>query len=144
MTVSKLKALKREVEAAITAKVNQRRTEIEFELSKLSRLEGGRIAKAVGARATTMVGIRVGKKPDKPLTASKRKPSVPKRQKKIRGSASMSAVPSTLAIAANGEADPLAEALPLEAGAVEVVAIEPPVLAAVHTTVGGDDLGVAA
>jgi hypothetical protein len=36
MTVSKLKDLKRQVEAAIHAKVTERRQEIESELSKLS------------------------------------------------------------------------------------------------------------
>jgi hypothetical protein len=47
MTVSKLKDLKRQVEAAIHAKVTERRQEIESELSKLSRLDSGRGAKAV-------------------------------------------------------------------------------------------------
>ena len=86
MTVSKLRALKREVEATITAKVNQRRTEVEFELSKLSRLEGGTpagIAKGVGARATATVAVRVAKKPHESVHASKRKASAPKRQKKM-------------------------------------------------------------
>src|SRR5271154_1467907 len=46
MTVSKLKDLKRQVEAAIHAKVTERRQEIESELLKLSRLHGGRGAKA--------------------------------------------------------------------------------------------------
>jgi hypothetical protein len=62
MTVSKLKDLKRQVEAAIHAKVTERRQEIESELSKLSRLDGGRGAKAVRAGTRGMVALKVGKK----------------------------------------------------------------------------------
>ena len=49
MTVSKLKALKHQVEAAIHAKVTERRHEIESEPSKLSRFDDGRGAKVVRA-----------------------------------------------------------------------------------------------
>jgi hypothetical protein len=63
MTVSKLKDLKRQVEAAIHAKVTERRHEIESELSKLSLLDGGGRAKVVRAAARGMVAIKVGKKP---------------------------------------------------------------------------------
>jgi hypothetical protein len=62
MSVSQLKALKREVESAIHAKVSERRREIESELSKLSRRDGGR-AKVVRAGAGGMVAVKVGKTP---------------------------------------------------------------------------------
>jgi hypothetical protein len=51
MAESKLKVLKREVDAAIHAKVIARRQEIESELSKLSLLDGGGRAKIVRAAA---------------------------------------------------------------------------------------------
>ena len=51
MTESRLKVLKREVEAAIHAKVTARRQEIESELSKLSLLDSGERAKVVRAAA---------------------------------------------------------------------------------------------
>jgi hypothetical protein len=54
MTGSKLKVLKREVEAAIRAKVSARRQEIVSELSKLSLLDSGRRAKVVKAAARGM------------------------------------------------------------------------------------------
>ena len=49
MTESKLKVLKREVEAALQAKVAARRQEIESELSRLSLLDGSARAKVVRA-----------------------------------------------------------------------------------------------
>jgi hypothetical protein len=63
MTVSKLKDLKRQVEAAIHAKVTERRHEIESELSKLSLLDGGGRGRVVRAAARGMVAVKVGKKP---------------------------------------------------------------------------------
>jgi hypothetical protein len=54
MTESKLKVLKREVEAAIHAKITARRQEIESELSKLSLLDGGGRPKVVRAAARGM------------------------------------------------------------------------------------------
>ena len=55
MTESKLKVLKREVEAAIHAKITARRKEIESELSRLSLLDGSAArAKVVGAAARGM------------------------------------------------------------------------------------------
>jgi hypothetical protein len=63
MTVSKLQDLKRQVEAAIHAKVTERRHEIESELSKLSLLDGGGRGKVVRAAARGMVAVKVGKKP---------------------------------------------------------------------------------
>ncbi len=63
MTVSKLKDLKRQVEAAIHAKVTERRHEIESELYKLSLLDSGGRGKVVRAAARGMVAVKVGKKP---------------------------------------------------------------------------------
>ena len=54
MTESKLKVLKREVEAALQAKVAARRQEIESELSRLSLLDGSARAKVVRAAARGM------------------------------------------------------------------------------------------
>ena len=67
MTVSKLKELRRQVEAAIHAKVTERRHEIESELSKLSRLDGDRRAKAVRASARVMVAVKASKRLDESL-----------------------------------------------------------------------------
>ena len=64
MTESKLKVLKRQVEAAIHAKVAERRCEIESELSKLSLLDGGERRKVVRAVARGTVAVKVGKKPE--------------------------------------------------------------------------------
>jgi DNA-binding protein H-NS len=49
MPIAKLQALKSQVEAAITAKVSERRRELESELSKLAGFAGGRKAKSGGA-----------------------------------------------------------------------------------------------
>jgi hypothetical protein len=54
MTESKLKVLRREVEAAIHAKITARRREIESELSRLSLLDGSPRAKVVRAAAKGM------------------------------------------------------------------------------------------
>ena len=62
ITKSKLKALKRQVEAAIHAKVAERRREIESKLSKLSLLDGGKRRKVVRAAVRGMVAVKFGKK----------------------------------------------------------------------------------
>jgi hypothetical protein len=54
MTETKLKVLKREVEAALQARVATRRQEIESELSRLSLLDGGGHPKVVRAAAKGM------------------------------------------------------------------------------------------
>jgi hypothetical protein len=58
MTESKLKVLKREIEAAIHAKVTARRQEIESELSRLSFLDGSARVKVVSAAARRMDAAR--------------------------------------------------------------------------------------
>jgi hypothetical protein len=78
MTVSKLKGLRREVEAAIRAKVTERRHEIETELSKLSQFEAAKPAKVVRAWARGMVAVKVGKKLDRSLGADSPKALAPK------------------------------------------------------------------
>jgi hypothetical protein len=64
LTVSELKGLLREVEAAIRAEVTERRHEIETELTRLSQFEAPKPAKIVGARARVMVAVKGGKKLD--------------------------------------------------------------------------------
>ena len=93
MTVLKLKALKHQVEAAIHAKVTERRHEIESELSKLSRFDDGRGAKVVRAGARGMVAVKYGN-PRPSLKGSKElvealmadgpKASTPKQPKKAK------------------------------------------------------------
>jgi hypothetical protein len=93
MTVFKLKELKHQVEAAIHAKVTERLHEIESELSKLSRFDGGRGAKAVRAGARGMVAVKyrssgpsskAGKKLDEALRSDS-----PKKANKTRKAANV-------------------------------------------------------
>ena len=92
MTKSKLKVLKREVEAAIHVKATARRQEIASELSKLSLLDGGGRAKVVRAAAKGMGAAKyrnsaparkaAGRKLDAPLISDI--PKVSKSAKKTR------------------------------------------------------------
>jgi hypothetical protein len=92
MTESKLKVLKREVEAALQAKVAARRQEIESELSRLSLLDGGRRPKVVKATARGMGAAKyrkpasaskaAGRKLDKPLIVGSPKASTSAKQPK--------------------------------------------------------------
>jgi hypothetical protein len=98
MTVSKLKVLKREVEAAIQAKVTERRDEIESELSKLFRLDGGgrgRVvrAAAIGADAAKYRNpeptLKAGRKneslfADSPKASALKQPKKARKTKKVR------------------------------------------------------------
>ena len=104
MSVSQLKALKREVESAIHAKVSERRREIESELSELSRLDGGR-AKVVRAGARGMVAVKVGKKPKASTPNQPRKTRKARNTRKAANSAET--VFSTLAIADHIEPLPI-------------------------------------
>jgi hypothetical protein len=104
MHVSQLKALKREVESAIHAKVSERRREIESELSELSRLDGGR-AKVVRAGARGMVAVKVGKKPKASTPNQPRKTRKARNTRKAANSAET--VFSTLAIADHIEPLPI-------------------------------------
>ena len=142
MSVSKLKALKSQVEAAICAKVDERRHEIESELSKLSRLDSGRGAKAVRAGTRGMVALKVGKKLNEPLTMNSPKPSTPKQRtktsktRKARNSAETGL--STLATAK------YSEPLPIVSLPVEPVPIEPPPVASIHPNVMPTEVSAAA
>ena len=142
MTVSKLKDLKGQVEAAIHAKVTERRQEIESELSKLSRLDGGRGAKAVRAGTGGMVALKVGKMLNEPLTMNSPKPSTSKQRtktrktRKARNSAETGL--STLATAK------YSEPLPIVSLPVEPVPIEPPPVASIHANVMPTDVSAAA
>jgi hypothetical protein len=98
MTESKLKVLKREVEAALQAKVAARRQEIESELSRLSLLDGGGRPKVVRAAAKGMGAAKhrkfsfaskaAGRKLDESLVAASPKASTsakqPKKTKKTK------------------------------------------------------------
>jgi hypothetical protein len=85
-TVSELKGLRLEVEAAIRAKVLKRRQEIETELSKLSRFEAAKPAKVVRTWARGTVAAKVAKKLDETLGAVSPKPSAPKQPKQLKRS----------------------------------------------------------
>jgi hypothetical protein len=133
MTVSKLKELKRQVEAAIHAKVTERRHEIESELSKLSRLDGDRRAKAVRARARVM--IKASKRldesliTDSPIAPTPKRPKTGKAGKKTRKAESI------------GEARLLT---PSGAEHVEALPIEPLSAASISANDVPVDLGAAA
>jgi len=142
MTVSTLKHLKRQVEAAIHAKVTERRHEIESELSKLSRLDGGGGAKVVRAGMRGMVALKVGKKLNEPLTMNSPKPLIPtqrtktRKTRKVRNNAETGL--STLATAK------YSEPLPVVSLSVEPVPVEPPPVASIHTNVMPNDVSAAA
>jgi hypothetical protein len=87
MTVSKLKDLKRQVEAAIHAKVTERRHEIESELCKLSLLDGGGRGEVVSATVKEMVAIKVGKKPKASTQEQSRKTGKARNTRKAANSA---------------------------------------------------------
>jgi len=136
MTESKLKVLKREVEAAIHAKVIARRQEIESALSKLSLLDGGGRAKVVRAAAQRMGAVKyrnsaparkaAGRKLDESLIADGAKLSTsskqPKKTRKPRTAPDAAnitqAVPLISAKIDHAEPlgiEPLTEPLPIDA-----------------------------
>jgi hypothetical protein len=152
MSVSKLKALKRQVEATIHAKVVERRHEIESELSKLSRLDFNGRAKVVRAGARGMVALKhrklqptpkAAKKLDEPLADSSRA-STPKQSKKVGKARKIrkpaNNVATVLSILPTAEH---VEALSVEALPIEAVAPEPPPVA-IHDNVMPTDVSVAA
>jgi hypothetical protein len=102
MNVSQLKALKREVESAIHAKVSERRREIESQLLELSRLDGGR-GKVVRAAARRMVAVKIGKKPKSSTPDQSRKTGKARNTRKAANSAETGF--STLVVA--GHIEPL-------------------------------------
>jgi hypothetical protein len=92
MTESKLKVLKRQVEAALLARVAARRQEIETELSRLSLLDGGGRPKVVRAAAKGMAAAKyrkpasasqaAGRKLDESLVAASPKASTSAKPRK--------------------------------------------------------------
>jgi hypothetical protein len=103
MNVSQLKALKREVESAIHAKVSERRREIKSQLLELSRLDGGR-GKVVRAAARRMVAVKIGKKPKSATPDQSRKSGKARNTRKAANSAERG-FSSTLVVA--GHIEPL-------------------------------------
>ena len=130
MTESKLKVLKRQVEAAIHAKVTERRREIESELSKLSLLDGGERRKVVRAVARGTVAVEVGKKP---------KASTLKQPRKVRDTRKAANSAETV-FSPPVMADHI-EPLPIETRPVAVIEAPVPLIEA---NVVPADLGVAA
>ena len=93
MTESKLKVLKREVEAAIHAKITARRQEIESELSRLSLLDGSAARRMDAARYRNSGSSRkgAGRKLDESLivdspkvSTSEKQPKKARKAKKVR------------------------------------------------------------
>jgi hypothetical protein len=122
MTESKLKVLKGQVEAAIQAKVAERRREIESELSKLSLLDGGERRKVVRAVARGTVDVRVGKKPKASTLNQPRKARKARNTRKAANSAET--VFSTPAVADH------IEPLPIETSAVALIEAPVPLIEA--------------
>jgi hypothetical protein len=153
MSVSKLNALKREVESAIQTKVTERRQEIESELSRLARFDGSRDAKVVRAGARGLVVVKVGKKSDKSLMAESPKastPKQPKQPKKIRKATktrkpanNVTADFSILPTAKHVDALPV-EALPVEALPIEAREQQPHPVASIHDKDMPTEVSVAA
>ena len=129
MTVSKLKGLRREVEAAICAKVTEHRHEIETELSKLSQFEAAKPAKVVRAWTRGMVAVKVGKKLDESLEADCPKPSTPKQPKQLKRSRKASKFQK----AANSADTVLS--FPATVNKIEALPIEPPSAASIDANV---------
>jgi hypothetical protein len=136
MTVSKLKELKRQVEAAIHAKVTERRHEIESELSKLSRLDSNRRAKTVRAGARGMVVLKASKRLDKSLITDSPKAPTPKRSKKTGTARKKSRKAENI-----GQARLLT---PAGAEHIEALPIEPPSAASISANDIPVDFGAAA
>jgi hypothetical protein len=144
MTVSKLKVLKHQVEAAIHTKVTERRYEIESELLKLSRFDGGRGAKVVRAGARGMVAVKyrnpgpslkAGKELDEALMEVGPKAPTPKGPKKTRKAR------KTRKAANNA---PASVSILAAADHVEPLPMETPPVASIDTNVFPADLSAAA
>jgi hypothetical protein len=145
MTVSKLKALKHQVEVVIQAKVTERRHEIESELSKLSRFDDGRGgAKVVRAGARGMVAVKyrnpgpslkAGKELDEALMEVGPKAPTPKGPKKTRKAR------KTRKAANNA---PASVSILAAADHVEPLPMETPPVASIDTNVFPADLSAAA
>jgi hypothetical protein len=138
MTVSKLKGLRLEVEAAIRARVLKRRHEIETELSRLSQFEAAKPAKAVRSWARGMVAAKVAKERDESLGADSPKASTPKQPKQLRRGRKA----SSLRKAANSADTVLS--FPATVNKIEALPIEPPSAASADANVAPLDVSAAA
>jgi hypothetical protein len=136
MTVSKLKGLRLEVEAAIRAKVLKRRHEIETELSKLSQFEA--VAKVVRSRARGMSAAKVAKKLDEALGADGAKVSRQKQRKQLKRRRNA----SKLRKAANGADTVLSFPAPINK--IEALPIESNSAASIDANVVPVDVSAAA
>jgi hypothetical protein len=138
MTVSKLKGLRHEVEAAIRAKVTERRHEIQTELSKLSQFEAAKPAKVVRAWTKGMVAVKVGKKLDESLGADSPKPLTPKQPRQLKRTRKASKLRKAAKSADTGLSSPAT------ANNVEALPIEPPSAASMNANVVPVDMSAAA
>jgi hypothetical protein len=125
MTVSKLKCLRREVEAAISAKVTERRREIETELTKLSQFEAGKPAKIVGTRARVVVAVKGGKKLDESSGAD----GAPKQPKQLKRTRKASKPGQAAKSADKGLS------FPATANNIEALPVKPPSVASIDAPV---------
>jgi hypothetical protein len=148
MTVSKLKVLKREVEAAIHAKVTERRHEIESELSKLCRLDGGgrgRVVRAAAIRGdaakyrNSEPTLKAGRKNESLLAKSPKAsaPKQPKKTKKVRKTRNAGNI-------AKARLSTLFGAEHVETLAVETLPIEPVPVPSIYANDIPADLGASA
>ena len=155
MTESKLKVLRREVEAAIHAKIAARRQEIESELSRLSLLDRGgppkvvrAVAKRMGAakyRKPASASKAAGRKMDASLVAASPKASTsakrPKKAKKTNKVRNAGQIAQAIVLA-SAEIDhpeplriepldcplpvePLSQAIPGDLGGAPITAVAP-------------------
>jgi hypothetical protein len=138
MTVSKLKGLRREVEAVIRAKVTERRHEIETELSKLSQFEAAKPAKVVRAWSRGMVAVKVGKKPDRSLGADSPKALAPKQPKQLKRTRKANKLRKVAKSAGTGLSSSAT------ANNIEALPIEPPSAVSINANVVPVDLSAAA
>jgi hypothetical protein len=136
MTVSKLKGLRLEVEAAIRAKVLKRQHEIEIELSKLSQFEVAKPAKVVRPRARGVVAAKVAKKLDQSLGADSPEPSTPKQPKQLKRSRKASTFRANTA--------DTVLSFPATVNKIEALPIEPPSAASIDANVVPVDVSAAA
>jgi hypothetical protein len=126
LTVSELKGLLREVEAAIRAKVTERRHEIETELTRLSQFEAPKPAKIVGTRARVMVAVKGGKKLDGSSGADGR----PKQPKQLKRTGKVSKPRKAAKSADTGFS------FPATANNIEALPLKPPSAASIDALVG--------
>jgi hypothetical protein len=132
LSVSKLKDLRRQVEATIYAKVEERRQEIEAELSRLSHFNTGH-TKGATAHMKKKVVLRVRKRLDE---NSSLKASTPKQSTKPRKARKKAPKPEIIV-----EARPL---MPTSPQNIEAVRVEPPSAAPISVNDIPVELGAAA